>query len=442
MGASWIKILLFVAGGVAAATGVGYYTGLFGGSGAERPALVAGLSGNDEADSRQPPASAAQQAPAAGDAAQPEIRVPVFDLVRVEPDGSIVIAGQAAPQATLEIVSGGRKLGDATATASGDFATVLDDRLSPGDHQIVLRATNPEGTVATSLQTAVVSVPETPAGQVLALVDEPGAPSRLLTLPASEEEPSAQAAVEPPPPAPPPARETTGAEAPAGEPPVPQGEAGIVARAPVADEPQARLGEPRSLPRIAVEAVEIEGPMVFVAGLADARGVVRVYADDLLLGEARADESGRFLVEASHDLPVGDYIVRADLLAADGSVLARAAVPFTRAPGEAIAAVAPSAPDAQGSDPIPADEADAAISPALEQVDGSVIIRRGDTLWQISRRVYGRGVRYTTIYLANQDQISNPDRIWPGQVFQLPARTQEGEAADLGAVGAQDGSRR
>src|SRR5690606_4934226 len=31
----------------------------------------------------------------------------------------------------------------------------------------------------------------------------------------------------------------------------------------------------------------------------------------------------------------------------------------------------------------------------------SVIIRRGDTLWQISRRVYGQGVRYTTIYLAN-----------------------------------------
>jgi nucleoid-associated protein YgaU len=51
---------------------------------------------------------------------------------------------------------------------------------------------------------------------------------------------------------------------------------------------------------------------------------------------------------------------------------------------------------------------------------GSVIIRRGDTLWQISRRVYGQGVRYTTIYLANEGQITNPDLIEPGQIFGVP----------------------
>ena len=29
-------------------------------------------------------------------------------------------------------------------------------------------------------------------------------------------------------------------------------------------------------------------------------------------------------------------------------------------------------------------------------------------------------MRYTTIYLANEDKINNPDRILPGQVFGLP----------------------
>ncbi|HHZ07750.1 MAG TPA: peptigoglycan-binding protein LysM, partial [Rhizobiales bacterium] len=53
------------------------------------------------------------------------------------------------------------------------------------------------------------------------------------------------------------------------------------------------------------------------------------------------------------------------------------------------------------------------------------------------RRVYGRGVRYTTIYLANRDQISDPNRIWPGQIFSVPEKTAEGEAADLKAVGDQ-----
>ena len=73
----------------------------------------------------------------------------------------------------------------------------------------------------------------------------------------------------------------------------------------------------------------------------------------------------------------------------------------------------------------------------LQSVDGAVIIRRGDTLWRISRRVYGRGVRYSTIYLANQNQISDPDRIWPGQVFSVPVKTSEGESADMEAIADQ-----
>ncbi|MFK0693027.1 LysM peptidoglycan-binding domain-containing protein, partial [Mesorhizobium sp. IMUNJ 23033] len=77
------------------------------------------------------------------------------------------------------------------------------------------------------------------------------------------------------------------------------------------------------------------------------------------------------------------------------------------------------------------------VAPKLEPADSAVIIRRNDTLWRISRRVYGRGVRYSTIYLANQDQIRNPDRIWPGQVFKVPQKSKEGEDADLKAMGDQ-----
>jgi nucleoid-associated protein YgaU len=62
------------------------------------------------------------------------------------------------------------------------------------------------------------------------------------------------------------------------------------------------------------------------------------------------------------------------------------------------------------------------LQPASSQ---SVIIRRGDTLWQIARRTYGAGVRYTTIYLANQQQIDNPDRIAPGQIFEVPEEALE-----------------
>ncbi|MBN9053835.1 MAG: LysM peptidoglycan-binding domain-containing protein, partial [Rhizobiales bacterium] len=91
------------------------------------------------------------------------------------------------------------------------------------------------------------------------------------------------------------------------------------------------------------------------------------------------------------------------------------------------------APAGQGAAPVAAGEA-AAEEPEtveqapLQQSKTSVIIRRGDTLWQISRRIYGKGVRYTTIYLANEDQITNPDRIIPGQVFGVPDKTMETDA--------------
>lgn len=57
---------------------------------------------------------------------------------------------------------------------------------------------------------------------------------------------------------------------------------------------------------------------------------------------------------------------------------------------------------------------------ALRFASGKAIIRRGDNLWTIARRVYGEGIKYTTIYQANTGQIRDPDRIYPGQVFELP----------------------
>ena len=47
----------------------------------------------------------------------------------------------------------------------------------------MLRSTAPDNVVATSLETAVVSIPEKPDGQVLALVEKPGEPSKLITVP-------------------------------------------------------------------------------------------------------------------------------------------------------------------------------------------------------------------------------------------------------------------
>lgn len=568
-------------------------------------------------------------------AADADIMPPRFDVVRVQPDGNVVIAGSAPIEAYVEVISGADVLGSTEANAVGDFAVVLSEPLKPGDYTIVLRATSPEKLVAMSEETAIVSVPEKETGDVLAIVDEPGKPSKLITVPEAEKagedgEEVAAADMEDVTAAEPDksgdasgetaeitekvagaddatAVEAADARTDASE-DVAAGaadktdEVDVAVAVPEADEPEAveqvedeapapevATPPPADQPSVIVEAVEIEGTHVFIAGKADPGKIVRVYANKELLGETQVSDAGRFLVESLKGLEVGEYIIRADLLdVGSAKVIARAAVPFEREPGEALAAVAPEiarppAEEPAGETEKPADVAKAEVgdeadtqsdqpakgetatgggsenaasdadedmvakadietvpppqdgdmtekseaamtgetaesaeaetgediaaadtetaeaateteeidmgemaaetesadadesmaetgagpepaveqseevaaagsdemqlpeldneialtAPKLQATSGAVIIRRGDTLWRISRRVYGRGIRYTTIYTANRDQIENPHRIWPGQIFDVPAVSDEGEGADLGAIADQ-----
>ena len=463
------RALLFLAGGVAAAAVTAYVSGALDPYLGRKPEAVVTApeaaaptaetkEGRLPAQPQTTPASAGQTAaesPAASEApAAPaktadvaaEVLAPSFDIVRAEANGSLVIAGKAAPSAKVEIVLGAKVIGNTTAGAEGDFAVVIEEPLKPGAHQIVLRSTNPDNVVSTSPETAIVSIPETKDGQVLALVEQPGAPSKLISVPEPEPAPKV------------PEQQASGAEPAAGassETTPSAGELAASAGQQSAQEVATAQPAPASVaqepvasgqPKVKVEAVEIEGRKVFVAGVADAGRKLRAYANDILLGEVAASAGGRFLIETERDLPVGDYIIRVDALEADGvKVAARAAVPFEREPGDAVSAVAP---DAAKTEQAPAAAAEAGsgevaaanpqeLAPKLQNVDGAVIIRRGDSLWRISRRVYGLGVRYSTIYLANQDQIRDPDRIWPGQVFRVPEKTHQGEAADMKAVGEQ-----
>jgi nucleoid-associated protein YgaU len=54
----------------------------------------------------------------------------------------------------------------------------------------------------------------------------------------------------------------------------------------------------------------------------------------------------------------------------------------------------------------------------------TTVVSRGDSLWQISRVTYGTGMRYVVVHAANRDQIRNPNRIYPGQVFVLPVKAR------------------
>ena len=48
-------------------------------------------------------------------------------------------------------------------------------------------------------------------------------------------------------------------------------------------------------------------------------------------------------------------------------------------------------------------------------------VQKGDCLWNIAKKFYGNGSKYTVIYNANKDKIKNPNLIYPGQVLTIPA---------------------
>ncbi|MFY2762688.1 LysM peptidoglycan-binding domain-containing protein [Arenimonas sp. MALMAid1274] len=54
-------------------------------------------------------------------------------------------------------------------------------------------------------------------------------------------------------------------------------------------------------------------------------------------------------------------------------------------------------------------------------LDQQYTVEKGDTLSHIAKRFYGKASKWPDIFAANRDQLSDPDRIRPGQVLRIPA---------------------
>lgn len=97
------------------------------------PAIPVETAGETTPDA---PALAASQ-PETGSPVEKTI-TPTFDIVRVEPDGTAVLAGRAMPDSELIILDNGAPIGTTSADWTGEWVFVPDRPLAGGDHEFSL----------------------------------------------------------------------------------------------------------------------------------------------------------------------------------------------------------------------------------------------------------------------------------------------------------------
>lgn len=382
---------------------------------------------------------------------------PRFDIVRIEPNGDAVVAGRGKPNTVVEMLVDGKPVARALADPNGQFA-IVPPPLPKGASEIVLRSRTADGQETRSPQTVAVSVSPEGKSRPLVALTSPDAPTVVLSQPGTPEAPPAAAGT---------ASGTASGTAPGaarGTAPAPGGEGGTARIVSVDAEPGGRLfvtgaGKPGSEVRlylndtlIAPGKIGPDGRVTFTIGRGVAGGRYQVRLDEVEPG------TGRVVHRAEVPFAMPETVATAPLAprpgaggtGGDGAEAARreAAKPATgmAVPGhtgqEGAVASGHAKPGtagvhegtgtdrtaspavAEGPSPGRTDEAMATAPPATGTVYVPEIatarIIRGDNLWQISKRTYGRGERYTVIYDANQAQIRDPDLIYPGQIFVLP----------------------
>lgn len=62
----------------------------------------------------------------------------------------------------------------------------------------------------------------------------------------------------------------------------------------------------------------------------------------------------------------------------------------------------------------------------LKSFHGEYVVQKKDTLWKISESFYNNGGHYMEIFNVNQDILSNPNKIKPGQVLRIPVLINKG----------------
>ncbi|MEO0930117.1 MAG: LysM peptidoglycan-binding domain-containing protein [Pseudomonadota bacterium] len=312
---------------------------------------------------------------------------PSFDTFRVEPDGSMVIAGQAGPGQVVDILLAGEAIARVTADPSGAFVALPVADPSDIPRRLILIA-DPDGARITSDTSYIVA---------------PIAPPVVAEVIASSQAPAQVAASEADSPVVPPEPVAAAASAePVVSPPAPP----TVLEADADGVRVAQTAPDLTPPNIALDAITYDPDGdVQLAGRATGDGAVQVYIDNQPVTASPVQEGGDWRVDLP-EIDTGVYTLRIDEVDSAGEVVSRLETPFRREEAADVAAVLAEETSAEG------------FEVAVKTV------QPGATLWAIAEENLGSGILYVEVFEANADLIRDPDLIYPGQIFRIPDITQ------------------
>ena len=317
-----------------------------------------------------------------------------IDLARVKPDGAAVFAGTAAPNAKIRIFEGDILLGETIANANGEWVIVLEKSLAAGQHLISVAMERSDGTTEMADRSLAVEIyQDTETKPLVALLPETATEVPVLIQSPDDVDKAKLAAT---------ASEATASEATASE--ATASEAIVVdpakADAAMPETAAAAPGKAQANSQIAASQIAALAPSAIVWRDASrilisgtSRGGVRVAVNDAKgqFGEALVLADGAWQVAGSLDMDIAVNQLRFALFDDANQIIARYDLPVK-------------ARDlAKGQDGSPL-----------------IVVNKGDMLWRIAYHQLGEGVKYVDIVRRNQQDITDPDLIYPKQIFAVP----------------------
>ena len=298
-----------------------------------------------------------------------------------------------SPAPPVELLRNGKVHDKAIADAAGQFAMVPPS-LPSGSHDLTLVMITPDGKRETSRQSVAVLVPADPSGSVVVALASPDKPTEILSQ-----------------------TPTAAAKAPAKSPPVQS------ASSTTGERPRVLLGS--------VEAEDTASSLQLGRALpAPPSGSISTTHSWRLLRQGRMVDGRSPSRAAWSPATTGSASTMSTARARScrapkwRSISVRSSLRPTIAAGKAGSGANTEArlgtrrPARSSPRPLPCTGGADIVVDEIK----TATVSRGDSLWRISKRVYGKGLRYTVIYEANVKQIRDPSRIYPGQLFVLPGQ--------------------